>query len=109
MLELAGGNINAIAGEVIAQASAAGDPLAKKILGEASEMFAVWLSNMIDLLDPDVIVIGGGAAALYQPFFDQIRARVAKITLNPRAMEVPIVSARYGADSGIAGGAALCA
>ena len=42
-------------------------------------------------------------------FFDQIRARVAKITLNPRAMEVPIVSARYGADSGIAGGAALCA
>ncbi len=109
MLELAGGESNAITGEIVAQASAAGDPLAKRILGEASEMLAVWLSNMIDLLDPDVIVIGGGAAALYQPFFDQIRARVAKITLNPRAMEVPIVPARYGADSGIAGGAALCA
>jgi glucokinase len=71
-------------------------------------MLAVWLSNMIDLLDPDVIVIGGGAAALYQPFFDRIRSRVVRLTVNPRSNEVPILSARYGADAGIAGGAALC-
>jgi hypothetical protein len=31
------------------------------------------------------------------------------LAVNPRAAEVPIVHARYGADSGIAGGAALCA
>ena len=72
-------------------------------------MLSVWLSNMVDLLDPDVIVIGGGAAALYEPYFEEIKARVAKLSLNPRANEVPIVAARYGADSGIAGGAALCA
>jgi glucokinase len=72
-------------------------------------MLAVWLSNMLDLFDPEVIVIGGGAAALYGPFFDRLREQVPKLTLNPRASEVPIVSARYGADSGIAGGAALCA
>jgi glucokinase len=109
MLEFAGENANAINGEIVAKASSAGDALAKRILAGAAEMLAVWLSNMVDLLDPDVIVIGGGAAALYQPYFEEIRARVAKLSLNPRATEVPIVPARYGADSGIAGGAALCA
>jgi hypothetical protein len=34
---------------------------------------------------------------------------VAEFAVNPRANEVPILGARYGADSGIAGGAALCA
>jgi len=109
MLEFAGENANAINGEIVAKASSAGDALAKRILTGAAEMLAVWLSNMVDLLDPDVIVIGGGAAALYQPYFEEIKARVAKLSLNPRANEVPIVPARYGADSGIAGGAALCA
>jgi glucokinase len=109
MLELAGGNPGAITGEVIVKAYAEGDVLANAILNNAVEMLSVWLSNMIDLLDPDVIVIGGGAAALYQTFFDQIRERVAKLTVNPRSSEVPVLAARYGADSGIAGGAALCA
>jgi glucokinase len=109
MLELAGGNLDEVTGEIIGKAFAAGDPLAKEILTETAEMVALWLGNMIDLLDPNVIVIGGGAAALLRPFFDYLRQRIPQLTVNPRANEVPIVSSRYGADSGIAGGAALCA
>ena len=108
MLGLAGGNVNAITGEIVAKASAAGDPLAKSILAGAAEMVSLWLSNMIDLFDPDVIVIGGGAASLYQAYFAEMQVRMTTLSLNPRAGEVPIVAARYGADSGIAGGAALC-
>ena len=106
---LAGGNLDAVTGEIVGKAYAAGDPLATEILTETAEMVALWLGNMIDLLDPHVIVIGGGAAALIQPFFDRIRRRIPQLTVNPRSSEVPIVSSRYGADSGIAGGAALCA
>jgi glucokinase len=109
MLELAGGNLDAVTGEIVGEALAAGDPLATAILTETADMVALWLGNMIDLLDPHVIVIGGGAAALLRPFFDQMRQRIPKLTVNPRANEVPIVSSRYGADSGIAVGAALCA
>ncbi len=109
MLEMAGGTIEAITGEIIGKACAAGDALANQIVGETTEMVALWLGNMIDLLDPEVIVIGGGAAALFEPFLEQLRELVPKLTLNPFAAEVPILHARYGADSGIAGGAALCA
>jgi len=109
LLEIAGYRAEAITGEMVGTAFAAGDQLATELLTETVEMLALWLSNMIDLLDPDVIVIGGGAAALCFPFFDRLRERIPQLTVNPRAAEVPIVSARYGADSGIAGGAALCA
>src|SRR3954470_12612840 len=109
LLEIAADPAEAITGEMIGKAFAGGDQLATNLLTETAEMVALWLSNMIDLLDPDVIVIGGGAAALYFPFFDRLRERIPQLTVNPRAAEVPIVSARYGADSGIAGGAALCA
>jgi len=109
MVSLAGGSVYAVTGEIVGKAFAAGDFLAAEILTETADMVALWLSNMIDLLDPDVIVIGGGAAALLQPFFDRMRQRIPKLTVNPRSSEVPIVPSRYGADSGIAGGAALCA
>jgi glucokinase len=108
MLDLAGGKLTAITGEIVGQASAAGDPLAKEVLSETADILALWLGNIIDLLDPEVIVIGGGAAALLSPVFDHLRERVPELAVNPRADEVPIVHARYGADSGIAGGAALC-
>jgi len=108
MLELAGGDLAAVTGEIVGKASEAGDALAKKILTDATGMLALWLSNIIDLLDPEVIVIGGGAAELYRPFFGKLGERMPQLTVNPRANEIPIFAARYGADSGIAGGAALC-
>lgn len=108
MLGLAGGNIDAIRGETVGKAFLAGDRFAKELILETIEMLAVWLANMIDLLDPDVIVIGGGAATLYQPFYETLRERIPQLAVNPRSSEVPVLAAHYGADSGIAGGAALC-
>jgi len=107
MISIAG-NVGAIRGETVGKALLAGDRFAKDLIMETIEMLALWLANMIDLLDPEVIVIGGGAAMLYQPFYDQLHERTSQLAVNPRAAEVPLLSAHYGADSGIAGGAALC-
>ena len=102
------GTVDGIRGETIGKALAVGDPLAKALMAESVEMLAVWLANMIDLLDPEVIVIGGGAAMLYEPFYDQLRRRIPQLAVNPRSGEVPVLAAHYGADAGVAGGAALC-
>jgi len=109
MLGLAGGDSKCITGEIVGKASEAGDPLAREILSDTTEMLALWLSNMVDLFDPEIIVIGGGVSAMLRPFFEQLRQRVPQYAVNPWAREVPIVEARYGAEAGIAGGAALCA
>jgi glucokinase len=108
ILELAKGDVAAVTSELVGQAYAAGDPLAREVLQETVEVLTPWLGNIVDLLDPDVLVMGGGVAAMLQPFFDDIKNRLPGWCVNPRAAEIPLVMAHYGADAGIAGGAALC-
>ena len=108
MLELAGGTIEAVTSEIVGRAHAAGDSLAKEVLLETVEVITIWLGNIVDLLEPDVIIIGGGVAAMLNPFFEEIRKGLPAWCMNKRCLEIPIVAARYGAESGIAGGAALC-
>jgi glucokinase len=108
MLDLAGGKISAVTCELVNQARAAGDPIATATLLETVELLAVSLGNTIDLLEPDVIIVGGGAAGMLQPFFDELREHIPSWCINSRCREIPLLSAHYGANSGIAGGAALC-
>jgi glucokinase len=108
MLELAGGKIDALTSEIVGRAYAAGDSLAGEIMLETVEVVTIWLGNIVDLLEPDVIIIGGGVAAMLNPLFGEIRERLPRWSLNKRCLEIPIVRAHYGEESGIAGGAALC-
>ncbi len=109
ILDLAKGNVAAVTSELVGKAYASGDPLAREILMETVELLAPWVGNIIDLLDPDVVVMGGGVAAMLSPFFDEIKNRLPKWCVNPHVADIPLVMAHYGADAGIAGGAALCA
>jgi len=109
ILDLAQGDVLSITSEMVGKAYASGDPLAKEILLETVALLLPWLGNIVDLLDPDIIVMGGGVAAMLSPFFADIKAQLPPWCVNPRASEVPIVMAHYGSDAGIAGGAALCA
>ena len=108
MLDLANGNIQAVTSEMVGKAYAEGDPLATEVLHETVELLSLWIGNTIDLLDPDVIIIGGGVASMLVPFFGEIKNLLPRFCVNSRCQEVPLLQARYGADSGIAGGAALC-
>ncbi len=107
ILDLAKGDAAAVTSELVGQAYAAGDPLAREILFDTVEVLIPWLGNIVDLLDPDILVMGGGVAVMLKPFFDDIKERLPAWCVNPRATEIPLLMAHYGADAGIAGGAAL--
>ncbi len=108
MLDLAGGDVASVTGEKVGQAYAAGDAMAREVLLETVELLIPWLGNIVDVLDPDVLVVGGGVAALLKPFYEEIHKRLPKWCVNPNASNIPLLIAHYGADAGIAGGAALC-
>jgi glucokinase len=109
MLDLVQGKIEDATSETVGRAFAAGDPVAREVLQETAGLLTAWLSNIVDLLDPDVVVMGGGVAAMLEPFFDEIKKSLPRWCVNPAASEIPLRMAHYGADAGIAGGAALCA
>jgi glucokinase len=108
MLALAGGNLNAVNAEIVAEAFRQADQLAADILRETADFLAIWAGNVIDLLEPDVFIFGGGLAPLMSEFFGRIQEQLPKWCENQRCMEMPMVLAKYGADAGIAGAAALC-
>jgi glucokinase len=106
--ELAEGDAQAVTSEMVGRAYQREDQIARAVLKDTVEYFSVWLGNIVDLLEPDIIIIGGGVAAILKPFFGEIRERLPKCCINPRCVEIPLVEALYGAEAGIAGGAALC-
>ena len=108
ILDFAKGNVEAVTSEMVGHAYAAGDQLAKQILQETVKLLALWLSNIVDLLEPDVIIVGGGVAEMLSPFFGDLSKWLAEYCINSRCLEIPLLKAHYGADAGVAGGAALC-
>lgn len=92
--------------ESIGMAAAQGDPLAIRILDESAIMLGAWLGSMISILDPGVIVIGGGVARIGEPLFSRLRKIAPTRTINQFAHEVPIVPAGLGPHAGILGAAA---
>jgi glucokinase len=108
ILSLAGGDLASVRSGHVAKAFASGDPIAHEILDETAHLLTIWLGNIVDLLDPDIIVMGGGVTASLRPFFEEIKSKLPEWCVNPHASDIPLVMAHYGADAGIAGGAALC-
>ena len=108
LLEMAGGKPDAVTSEMVAKCYTAGDALAKEVMQETLDLLAYWLGNVIDLLEPDVIVIGGGVSSMLAPFLEEIRASWVGACLSPYPHETPLVLAHYKGDAGIAGAASLC-
>ncbi|HEY6766813.1 MAG TPA: ROK family protein [Candidatus Sulfotelmatobacter sp.] len=108
LLELAQGKVNTITSEMVGIAFQSGDAVAREILHETSHLLAIWLGNIIDVLDPDVIVMGGGVAAMLKPFYAEIKQTIPKWSVNPTSSKIPLLMAHYGPDAGVAGAAALC-
>lgn len=107
LLAMAGGRIEGVTARTVAKSAAAGGALAREILGEAADYFGIWLGGMIDLLEPSIIVIGGGFSSVMMKQSARIREALRQWAGNPRRDEIPIVAAHFGASSALVGAAAL--
>lgn len=102
------GKLELVTSEQVKQAADEGDTLSIGILRDTENLLACWLGNIIDLLEPDVIIVGGGVGQMLQSHLPKIQAQIASYCLNQRGAEIPLVPARFAQDAGIAGSAALC-
>jgi glucokinase len=95
-----------LSAEAVGRAAAQGDPLAFEVLDETALMLGAWLGGIVSLLDPDIIVIGGGVSQMGEPLFSRLRRIVPARSINQFAGETPIVPAALGVNVGILGAAA---
>jgi glucokinase len=79
----------------------------KTTLMKSALYYGAALANTITLLNPDIVVIGGGVACAGQRFFRPLRAQVARLVFQPFRMNFRIVPAALGETVVVVGAALL--
>jgi glucokinase len=85
----------------------AGDALCREAFRRAGAYLGVALAGLINVLNPEAIVIGGGAAQGWDLFIGAVRDEIRKRAFHEPAERARIVRALLGSDSGIVGAAFL--
>lgn len=106
MVELAGG-ADQIEGEHVAAAAGRHDESAVRVLRRAGRALAIGLSNLVNIFDPEIIVLGGSVVQAGEPYLGVARDELARMTTEQRRRPVRVGLAALGNDAGIVGAAAL--
>ena len=85
----------------------AGDAEMTPFVNDVFEKIGIGCVSMINLFDPELIVLGGGVTNVGQPLFDAVKAFTEKFALNPAGRDTPIVPSGLDQDTGVIGAAAL--
>jgi glucokinase len=86
-----------------------GDPDAVAIFEELGGVLGVGMAGLVNIFNPELIVVGGGVAAAGDLLLAPARRLVAERALRPHREQVRIVPAHFREHAGVIGAAALAA
>ena len=102
-----GGDPDAIDGRVVTEHAEAGDAAARAAIATAGRWLGIGIAGVVDVLDPEIVVVGGGAAAAGEFLLAPARETLAATVVGgPHRPTVPVVVATLGNDAGAIGAAA---
>ena len=107
ILEAAGGEREAITAGAVARAAAAGDREAGEIIAGAGRMLGIGVAGIINLLNPDTVVLGGGAMQAGPLLWEAMEREIDRRALKMSREQVRLVPAAMGSRSGLLGAVVL--
>ncbi len=105
ILDYAGGKAENVTAEAVHQAAQAGDNLARKLIARTGYYVGVGLANLINIFNPELIVIGGGLSNIGGSLFEPAFAEARKRAFTPACRAVRFARPELGQDSGVLGAA----
>jgi len=103
MLDLAGGRVEAVTAEIVAEAARRNDPLALEVVAETVTYLAMGIANIVSILNPEVVVVGGGLFQAADVFLDPVRREFKRWAQPLAARKVRIELSSLGEDAGLYG------
>lgn len=97
------------AGPAAVKAAQAGDPVAIEAITTIGRRLGVGIANLINVFDPDVVAVGGGASAAGEMLLGPARATAERFILPGVGTRTEIRLARSGPQAGVRGAALLAA
>lgn len=92
---------------MVAKAAEAGDPVAKRIFTIVGEYIGIGLTSVINLLNPERVIIGGGVAESGDLLLEPIRKTIKERAMVVAGESVEIVPAELGNSAGVIGASML--
>jgi glucokinase len=99
------GNISSLHTGHIEEACLLGDNLCKRIWEEVIEYAGAALASLVNLLNPEVVILGGGVVYGSRYFIENVQAVMEKRTMQASLANLKIEKAQLGEDAGIVGAA----
>jgi glucokinase-like ROK family protein len=103
LTEMCNNDYSKVTAKMVADAAKNGDELALNVFTRAMEYIGIGISNLINIFNPDLVVIGGGVSMSGDIFFDNIRKVVDKNVMKPTSRKVPILPVTFGNNAAIMG------
>ena len=110
LLDRADGKLDQVTAKLVAQAASDGNQLAIEVLNHACQVLGWAIAQVITLLSPDVVVIGGGVSQIGESLlFAPLRAEVERYVFPPLLRSYEILPAALGEQVVLHGALALAA
>jgi glucokinase len=85
--------------------AATGDPLASRLVGSAAEALGSAVGQAVNILDPALVVVGGGLGLAGGSWWERVVASTRRSIWSDLTRDLPMVPARLGSDAGMVGAA----
>ena len=93
--------------EEVLRRYAEGDAAAAAVAGEAATVLGSFVALLVNVLDPDAVVVGGGLGAADGLYWDALERAVREHVWADDARSLPVVRAALGTDAGVVGAGLL--
>jgi glucokinase len=104
--ELVGGDLTRITARTVYDAAKAGDAVALEIVRDTAKFLGAGLANILNVLNPDCVVIAGGVTAAGDTLFDPLRVEIRRRAFRPAVEACRIVAGTLPGTAGVAGAVA---
>jgi len=110
LMEAAGTDLGSIRSGALASAIELGDTTVQAIVRHAAKDLGIAVASVVNLLAPDIVVLGGGLMeAMPSLYLQEVRAAIKRQAMKPFTKLLKVVPAKLGDDAGVLGAAALAA
>lgn len=105
LLSLVDGDITRITAETVYEGIVAGDPFAREVMRDTAKFLGAGIANLINLLNPEMVVISGGVTRAGDHLLEPLRNEVRRRAFRPAFENCRIVTSELGNRAGVIGAA----
>jgi glucokinase len=99
------GDLRKVTAQTVYQAAADGDELALEVVNDTAKFLGVGIGNLLNVFNPEVVVVCGGVTLAGDHLFEPLRREVARRAFKPAVAACRIVPGALAGTAGVYGAA----